>query len=54
MIGVQVPHFTKILIGDRVDEGIISKKIIDPTTLYSLMEQQLKESETKVSNERSI
>ena len=37
-----------------MDEGIISKKTIDLTTLYSLMEQQFKESETKVSNERSI
>ena len=55
MINVQVPYFANLIsIGEPVDEGIISKKTIDLTTLYSLMEQQFKESETKVSNERSI
>ena len=49
MINVQVPHFANLIsIGEPVDEGIISKKTIDLTTLYSLMEQQFKESETWV------
>ena len=40
MISVQVPHFANLIpIGGHVDKGIISKKVIDPTALYSLMEQ---------------
>ena len=32
MISVQVPHFASLIpIGEHVDEGIISKKIIDLT-----------------------
>ena len=54
MISVPVPHFANLIpIREHVDEGIISKKIIDPTTLYSLMEQQLRENDAKVK-ERDI
>ena len=38
---------------NSMNEGIISKKIINPTILYSLMEQQLKGNDTKVE-ERDI
>lgn len=39
MISVQVPHFASLIsIGECMDEGIISKRIINPTILYSLME----------------
>ena len=31
-----------------MDEGIIHKKIINPTILYSLMEQKLKGNDAKV------
>ena len=38
---------------NSMDEGIISKKIINSTILYSLMEQQLKGNDAKVE-ERDI
>ena len=49
MISVQVPHFASLIsIRECMDEGIISKKIINPTVLYSLMEEQLKGNDAKV------
>lgn len=39
IISVQVPHFASLIsIRECMDEGIISKRIINPTILYSLME----------------
>ena len=49
MISAQVTCCTSLIpIGEHVDEGIKTKKIVDPTILYSLMEQQLKKSDAKV------
>ena len=46
IISAQVTHFANLIpIRERIDEGIKSKKIVDLTILYSLMEQQLKGSE---------
>ena len=43
MISTQVTHFTSlILIGERIDEGIWSKKIMDAKSLSSMVEQQVK------------
>ena len=40
MISAQVICFASLIpIGEHIDEGIKTKKIIDPTILYSLMEQ---------------
>ena len=46
MISIQVTHFASlILIGDRVDEGIRSKKIMDLESLSSMVEQQVKKKD---------
>ena len=43
MISTQVTHFASlILIGERIDEGIRSKKIMDAKSLSSMVEQQVK------------
>ena len=40
MISAQVTHFTSLIpIGKRIDEGIRSKKIVDPEALNSMIEQ---------------
>jgi len=40
MINTQVTRFASLIpIREHIDEGIKTKKIIDPTILYSLMEQ---------------
>ena len=40
MINTQVTRFASLIpIGVHIDEGIKTKKIIDPTILYSLMDQ---------------
>ena len=49
MINAQVTRFASLIpIRERIDEGIKTKKIVDTTILYSLMEQQLKGSDAKV------
>ena len=43
MINTQVTHFANlILIGEHIDEGIRSKKIIDAESLSSMVEKQVK------------
>ena len=43
MINTQVTHFASlILIGERIDEGIKSKKVMDVESLNSTVEQQVK------------
>ena len=43
MINTQVTHFASlILIGERIDEGIKSKKVMDVESLNSMVEQQVK------------
>ena len=49
MISAQVTHFAGLIhIWKRIEKGTKTKKIVDPTILYSLMEQQLKGSDAKV------
>ena len=49
MISAQVIRFASLIsIREHIDEGIKTKKIVDPTILYTLMEQQLKGSDAKV------
>ena len=39
MISTQVTHFASLItIGERIDEGIRSKKIMDPKSLSSMVE----------------
>ena len=43
MISTQVTHFASLIpIGDRIEEGIRSKKIMDTESLSSMVEQQVK------------
>ena len=43
MISTQVTHFASlILIGECINEGIGCKKIVDPESLSSMVEQQVK------------
>ena len=43
MISTQVTHFASLIpIGDRIEEGIRSKKIMDAESLSSMVEQQVK------------
>ena len=43
MISTQVTHFASLIpIGERIDKGIRSKKIMDPESLSSMVEQQVK------------
>ena len=40
MINAQVTHFASLIpIGECIDEGIRSKKIVDPKALSSMIEQ---------------
>ena len=40
MISAQVTHFVSLIpIGERIDEGIRSNKIVDPEALNSMIEQ---------------
>ena len=44
MISTQVTHFASLIpIGDRIEEGIRSKKIMDAESLSSMVEQQSRE-----------
>ena len=43
MIRAQVTHFASLIpIGEHIDEGIKSKKIVNPVALNSMIEQQVK------------
>ena len=43
MINAQVTHFVSLIsIGQCIDEGIRSKKIVDPEALNSMVERQVK------------
>ena len=43
MISAQVTHFASLIpIGEHIDEGIKSKKIVNPVALNSMIEQQVK------------
>ena len=43
MISTQVTHFPSLIpIGEHIDEGFRSKKIMDPESLNSMVEQQVK------------
>ena len=43
MISTQVTHFTSLIpIGEYINEGIRSKKIVDPESLSSMVEHKLR------------
>ncbi|KAK9997923.1 hypothetical protein SO802_017526 [Lithocarpus litseifolius] len=51
MISTQVPRFSSLIpIGERIDDGIKTKKIIDLVALYYKMEQQVMKMITEKGN----
>ena len=55
MISIQVTHFaTLILIREHIDEGIRSKKIMDPKSLSSMVEQQVKKMTGRKTKEADV
>lgn len=51
MISAQVTYFTSLIPSrEHIDEGIKSKKIVDPEVLNSIIEQQVKK-ETNLKRE---
>ena len=55
MISAQVTHFAGLIpIGERIDEGINSKKIVDPEALNSMIEQQVKKATGREGKEDDV
>ena len=55
MISTQVAYFASlILIGERIDEGIKSKKIMDAESLSSMVEQQVKRMTGRTTKEADV
>ena len=55
MISTQVTHFASlILIGECINEGIRCKKIVDPESLSSMVEQQVKEMTGRKTKEADV
>ena len=52
MISTQVTHSVSLIpIRERIDEGIRSKKIMDPKSLNSMVEQQVKKMTSRKAKE---
>ena len=52
IISTQVTHFASLIpIGERINEGIRSKKIMDPKSLSSMVEQQVKKMTSRKAKE---
>ena len=55
MISTQVTHFTSLIpIGEHIDEGIRSKKIMGPKSLSSMVKQQVKKLTSRKTKEANI
>ena len=55
MIITQVTHFTSLIpIGERIDEGIRCKKIMDAESLSSMVEQQVKRMTGRKTKEADV
>ena len=55
MISTQVTHFASLIpIGERIDEGIRSKKIMGPESLSSMVEQQVKKMTVRKTKEADV
>ena len=55
MISTQVTHFTSlILIREHIDEGIKCKKIVDPESLSSMVEQKVKKMTDRKTKEVDV
>ena len=55
MISAQVTHFASLIpIVGRIDEGIRSKKIVDPEALNSMIEQQVKKATRRKGEEANV
>ena len=55
MISTQITHFASLIpIGERIDKGIRSKKIMDPESLSSMVEQQVKKMTSHKTKEVDV
>ena len=55
MIITQVTYFASLIpIGERIDEGIRSKKIMDAESLSSMVEQQVKRMTSRKTKEADM
>lgn len=55
MINAQVTHFTSLIsIGEHIDEGIRSRKIVDLEALNSMIEQQVKKATSRKGKEVDV
>jgi len=55
MSNAQVTHFASLIpVGERIDEGIRSKKVVDPEALNSMIEQQVKKATSRKVNEADV
>ena len=55
MISTQVTHFASLIpIGDRIDEGSRSKKIMDVESLSSMVEQHVKRITSHKTKEANV
>lgn len=55
MINTQVTHFASlILVRERINKGIWSKKIVDPEALSSMIEQLVKKATSRKGKEANI
>ena len=55
MNNAQVTHFARLIpIGERIDKGIKSKKIVDPEALNSMIEQQVKKATERKGKEVDV
>ena len=55
MINTQVTHFARLIpIREHIDEGIRSKKIVDPESLSSMVEQQVKKMTSHKTKEADV
>ena len=55
MINAQVTHFANLIpIAECIDEGIRSKKIVDPDALHFMIEQQVKKATGRKGKEVDV
>ena len=55
MNSAQVTHFVSLIpIGEHIDEGIKSKKIVNPEALNSMIEQQVKKAISRKGKEADV
>ena len=55
MSNAQVTYFASLIpVEEHIDEGIRSKKVVDPEALNSMIEQQVKKATGRKGNEADV